>query len=162
MSHGTTIHSVGLGYADLDESSKFEDVDGWLFWVVPEYNENHEVLVVESPQTENALNAVTSEGDEFTSKIGAYLSAGDALGRSGEIISGTIRCALELDRDGLPDCLELEILDQIPDSIGAHHDGRMFVIVKTFILIDSMGAQDPHHLNLDNISPVQIGFAISY
>lgn len=131
------VRKLSVGYADLDEGERFEDMSSWTFLLAENVNEKFESYVIETSKSDSPLAGYAEEGVASQLLIGSYLYSISAMGRSVELYVGTIRCALEGDTDGLSriidsDGIAVDIYDVIPEVIEESHDGRMFCLAQAF------------------------------
>ena len=160
-----SIQRIVVGCADVDEFSKFEEVNGWFFLITEAVDSEYRSFIKEIPEADGSLVDIVSEGNDAKS-IRNYLFSIDAVGRSLDFHRGSIRCAIEGDLAGLPDLIassgiSVDVFPNIPEEIGSEHHGRLFVICEKFTVDQEFGRTTLSHELTDSRECEGISIAIT-
>ena len=73
-----SIQRIVVGCADVDEFSKFEEVNGWFFLITEAVDSEYRSFIKEIPEADGSLVDIVSEGNDAKS-MRNYLFSIDAV-----------------------------------------------------------------------------------
>jgi len=97
-------YKIEVGYVDIDNCNKFNECEPFRFIVIDLENEDDKCIV--KYFGDSSLEQKT-DIYEFPNIISQYIIDNDLIGRSKDIVEGTIKCSIDKDEDGLMSKLKM-------------------------------------------------------